>query len=129
MVFVFFGLVATCGSAYVMVETIPAGAWWCGSALGLLAVAILLANNLRDIPTDGQTGKRTLAVRIGDATTRRLYRATVIASFVVIAVGVTDEEDLGVGVLEAELRNGLFDRRHILFEIAVDEDVALRGAD
>ncbi|MEP7059506.1 MAG: 1,4-dihydroxy-2-naphthoate polyprenyltransferase [Actinomycetota bacterium] len=87
MVFVFFGLVATCGSAYVMVETIPAGAWWCGSALGLLAVAILMANNLRDIPTDGQTGKRTLAVRVGDARTRRLYRLTVVASFALIAGG------------------------------------------
>ena len=87
MVFVFFGLVATCGSAYVMVETIPAGAWWCGSALGLLAVAILLANNLRDIPTDQTVGKRTLAVRLGQARTRRLYRICVIGAFVVIAVG------------------------------------------
>ena len=51
MVFVFFGLMATCGSAYVMVETIPASAWWCGTVMGLLAVAILVANNLRDIPT------------------------------------------------------------------------------
>jgi len=87
MVFAFFGLVATCGSAYVMVQTIPAGAWWCGSALGLLAVAILLANNLRDIPTDELTGKRTLAVRLGAERTRRLYRICVIGAFAVIAVG------------------------------------------
>ena len=68
MVFVFFGLMATCGTAFVMVETVPAAAWWGGSALGFLAVAILVANNLRDIPTDSESGKRTLAVRLGDAT-------------------------------------------------------------
>jgi 1,4-dihydroxy-2-naphthoate octaprenyltransferase len=87
MVFAFFGLVATCGSAYVMVETIPAGAWWCGSALGLLAVAILVANNLRDIPTDAASGKRTVAVRLGDQRTRLFYRTCVIGAFTVIAVG------------------------------------------
>jgi 1,4-dihydroxy-2-naphthoate octaprenyltransferase len=88
MVFAFFGLMATCGTAFVMVETVPAEAWWCGAALGFLAVAILVANNLRDIPTDEAGGKRTLAVRIGDRATRRLYRATVIAAFATIAIGV-----------------------------------------
>ena len=62
MVFLFFGLMATCGSAYVMVETVPAAAWWSGVVMGLLAVAVLVANNLRDIPTDEAGGKRTLAV-------------------------------------------------------------------
>ncbi len=57
MVFAFFGLMATCGTAFVMVETVPAAAWWGGAALGFLAVAILVANNLRDIPTDEASGQ------------------------------------------------------------------------
>lgn len=88
MVFAFFGLMATCGTAFVMVETVPAAAWWSGAAIGLLAVAILVANNLRDIQTDEASGKRTLAVRIGDPATRRLYRACVVAAFATIVVGV-----------------------------------------
>jgi 1,4-dihydroxy-2-naphthoate octaprenyltransferase len=88
MVFVFFGLMATCGTAFVMIETVPAAAWWGGSALGLLAVAILVANNLRDIPTDEAAGKRTLAVRLGARRTRLLYRACVVGAFATIAAGV-----------------------------------------
>jgi 1,4-dihydroxy-2-naphthoate octaprenyltransferase len=88
MVFAFFGLMATCGTAYVMVETVPAAAWWSGSALGLLAVAILVANNLRDIPTDEASGKRTLAVRLGETRTRMLYRAGIVGAFALIAIGV-----------------------------------------
>lgn len=88
MVFLFFGLMATTGTAYVMTETIPADAWWAGAAVGFLAVAILVANNLRDIPTDEAGGKRTLAVRIGDARTRVLYRTCVGAAFATIAIGV-----------------------------------------
>jgi 1,4-dihydroxy-2-naphthoate octaprenyltransferase len=87
MVFVFFGLVATCGTSYVMVETVPAASWWCGAAVGLLAVAILEANNIRDIPTDEVGGKRTLAVRIGDRAARNLYAALVVGSFVTIVLG------------------------------------------
>ena len=88
MVFVFFGLMATAGTAFVMVETVPASAWWGGAALGFLAVAILVANNLRDIATDNASGKRTLAVRLGDRAARRLYRTTVVAAFATIALGV-----------------------------------------
>lgn len=88
MVFLFFGLMATCGTAFVMTESVPAAAWWCGGTLGFLAVAILLANNLRDIQTDAATGKRTLAVRLGDRPTRTLYRACVVAAFATIVLGV-----------------------------------------
>lgn len=88
MVFVFFGLMATCGSAFVQAERIPAAAWWSAIPMGLLSVAILLANNLRDIPTDSASGKRTLAVRIGDGATRRLYRASVGLAYAAVVAGV-----------------------------------------
>ena len=71
-----------------MVETVPAAAWWSGVVMGLLAVAILVANNLRDIPTDEAGGKRTLAVRLGDRRTRTLYRACVVGAFATIVLGV-----------------------------------------
>ncbi|MEZ5240078.1 MAG: 1,4-dihydroxy-2-naphthoate polyprenyltransferase, partial [Microthrixaceae bacterium] len=81
-VFVFFGLVATMGSAYVQTRQLPAATWLAAVAMGLLATAMLVANNLRDIPGDVRAGKRTLAVRLGDAGTRVLYVALVGASVV-----------------------------------------------
>lgn len=88
MVFAFFGLMATSGTAFVMDERVPAAAWWCGAALGFLAVAVLIANNLRDIPTDAAGGKRTLAVRLGDRRTRTAYRLCVGAAFATVVLGV-----------------------------------------
>jgi 1,4-dihydroxy-2-naphthoate octaprenyltransferase len=87
-VFIFFGLVATAGSAYVQHRQIPAAAWVGGVATGLLAVAILVVNNLRDVPTDAVAGKRTLAVRLGEARTRQLFVSLIALGLVCAAVGV-----------------------------------------
>ena len=85
-VFVFFGLVAVLGTQYVQALQID----WVGAALavatGALSSAVLVANNLRDIPTDRETGKITLAVRLGDARTRVLYQALVVLAFVLTLV-------------------------------------------
>ena len=74
-VLAFFGIVATLGTVYVQLEAVPATAWVAALAVGLPAVAILLANNLRDIDTDRDAGKRTLAVRIGAPRARQLFVA------------------------------------------------------
>jgi 1,4-dihydroxy-2-naphthoate octaprenyltransferase len=87
-VFVFFGIAACVGTAFVQGKTVAPAAWWGGAATGLLAVAILVANNLRDIATDTAAGKRTLAVRLGDRRTRLLYRACVATAFAVLMAGV-----------------------------------------
>jgi 1,4-dihydroxy-2-naphthoate octaprenyltransferase len=84
-VFVFFGLVAVLGTTYTQAGRVSAGALAAAAAIGSLACAILVANNLRDIPTDAAAGKRTLAVRLGDAGTRRLYVALDAAPFVLAA--------------------------------------------
>ncbi len=85
-VFVFFGLVATVGTTYVAVERITALAIVMGCAAGCLACALLVVNNLRDIPSDRVAGKRTLAVRIGDRRTRWLYAGLVAAAYVLVLV-------------------------------------------
>jgi len=81
-VFVFFGLVAVLGTTYTQAGRISWAAIAGAAAVGSLACAILVANNLRDIPTDAATGKRTLAVRLGAQRTRSLYVALVTAPFV-----------------------------------------------
>ena len=84
MVLVFFGFVATTGSAYVQVERVPATAWWGSLVVGLPTVAVLLANNIRDIPTDAVAGKRTLAVRIGPIAARQLFALCIAGAFVFV---------------------------------------------
>jgi 1,4-dihydroxy-2-naphthoate octaprenyltransferase len=85
-VFVFFGLVATVGTTYVSVERITGLSVVVGCAAGFIACALLVVNNLRDIPTDRAAGKHTLAVRLGGARTRWLYVALVAAAFVAVVV-------------------------------------------
>jgi 1,4-dihydroxy-2-naphthoate octaprenyltransferase len=65
LVFVFFGLVAVCGTVFVQANSIPLLAWLSAAAVGAIATAILVVNNVRDRETDVKAGKRTLAVRLG----------------------------------------------------------------
>ncbi len=80
-VFVFFGLVATIGSAYIHTETIRSIDVLGGLVVGFPVTALLIINNLRDIPGDTESGKRTVAVRLGDPNTRNLYVGAIIAGF------------------------------------------------
>ena len=102
MVFVFFGLVAVIGTTYVQVEEWSTPALYAGIGIGALACAILVVNNLRDIPTDTEAGKRTLAVRLGAPRTRLLYAGLVlVAAFCValVAVSTTGWALVGLGFL------------------------------
>lgn len=83
-VFVFFGLVATMGSQYVQDEGFTVVGFLVACAVGLWSVALLLVNNLRDIPTDTAVGKRTLAVRIGEAATRNAYVGCVLVAYLLV---------------------------------------------
>ncbi len=81
-VFLFFGLVAVLGTTYVQAETLSWTAVAGAVAIGSIACALLVANNLRDIPTDTVTGKRTLAVVLGAARSRQLYAALIALAFI-----------------------------------------------
>lgn len=85
-VFVFYGLVGVLGT--VLTQSGPPGPLAVVTAIGvgMLTSAVLVANNLRDIPTDAAVGKRTLAVRMGDRDTRRLYAALTLLPFL-LSVG------------------------------------------
>ena len=88
-VFVFFGLVATVGSTFAVSEQLPSLAWLASVPVGCLACALLVVNNLRDIPTDVVAGKKTLAVRLGDPRTRSLYMLLCVVALVfVVLAGV-----------------------------------------
>ncbi len=83
-VFVFFGVVATVGSTYVHTGEVTGLSLAASVPVGLLATALLVVNNLRDIPGDTVAGKRTLAVRLGDRRTRVLYVALVALPFLLV---------------------------------------------
>ena len=102
MVFVFFGLVAVVGTTYVQTETFEEAALYAAIGIGALACALLVVNNLRDVPTDTEAGKRTLAVRLGAERTRALYLLLVVAAtaaVVAVAATTTWWALLGLGFL------------------------------
>jgi 1,4-dihydroxy-2-naphthoate polyprenyltransferase len=103
MVLVFFGFVATVGSAYVQHESIPAATWFAALAVGLPACGILLANNIRDAETDRATGKRTIAVRVGVAPARTLYAGCLIGALVAVAATAVLEPWALIALLAAPL--------------------------
>ncbi|HEV7212119.1 MAG TPA: 1,4-dihydroxy-2-naphthoate polyprenyltransferase [Blastococcus sp.] len=88
-VFVFFGLVAVVGTTFAQTRTLPGLAFAVAVPVGLLIVAILVVNNLRDIDGDAAVGKRTLAVVLGDRATRIAFAGLFVVAFaVIVAVGV-----------------------------------------
>ncbi len=86
-VFVFFGLVATCGTAFVQQDRLQVSVLWLAVPVGLRASALLMVNNLRDIPTDTAAGKRTLAVRLGAHRSRTLLVAIVVIAVLLPTAG------------------------------------------
>jgi len=85
-VFLFFGVVAVTGSYYVQIQHLPWQAFALSVPVGLIASAILVVNNVRDIDTDRRAGKRTLAVRLGRERTRVLYAAMLAAAYLALFV-------------------------------------------
>jgi 1,4-dihydroxy-2-naphthoate octaprenyltransferase len=94
-VFVFFGLVATAGSAYVQEEALSGLALGAAVPVGLLATALLVVNNLRDIPGDTESGKRTLAVKLGDMRTRWFYVGLLVGAVVMVPLVAAIGERVG----------------------------------
>ena len=86
-VFLCFGLLATCGTTAVEVGHVTAAAWWVAVCIGLLAVAVLVANNLRDRATDAAAGRRTLVVRLGERGARAFYAGLVVAALLAPLLG------------------------------------------
>jgi len=80
-VFIFFGLAAVAGTYYVQTLTVTASVWWMAVVMGLLTVAILVVNNLRDIENDRQAGKHTLAVRFGVSGARLEYILCLLGAY------------------------------------------------
>ncbi|MBJ8347910.1 1,4-dihydroxy-2-naphthoate polyprenyltransferase [Antrihabitans sp. YC2-6] len=113
-VFVFFGLIAVTGTQFVQAERVDWVGVVCAVAVGCFSSAVLVANNLRDIPTDTDSGKLTLAVRIGDTRTRALHLTLLVVPFFASAVLVARTPWALVGLLalpfavraNAPVRNG-----------------------
>lgn len=102
-VFVFFGLVATIGTTFVVLNKVNTASVVLSVGVGAVACALLVVNNLRDIPTDREAGKRTLAVRIGDARTRVFYLALLVVAVATPLVIAADRPWLLVTLIAVPL--------------------------
>jgi 1,4-dihydroxy-2-naphthoate octaprenyltransferase len=100
-VFVFFGPVAVLGTAYTQSDGVTALALATSVGVGMLSAAVLVANNLRDIDSDGPAGKRTLAVLLGDSATRRLYASLVAIPLLISVVAGLFHWPMLLGLLAA----------------------------
>jgi len=87
-VFIFFGLVATCGTYFVQTLTVSAGVLFAAISIGLLISAILVVNNLRDLESDRVSGKRTQAVRLGERGSLREYNTLLLLAYLVLGFSV-----------------------------------------
>jgi 1,4-dihydroxy-2-naphthoate octaprenyltransferase len=108
-VFLFFGLVAVNGSYYVQVEELDALPLGLSIAIGFLATAIIVVNNVRDLETDRRAGKMTLAVRMGRANAVNLYRLLVLGAFAVLPIALVAGESsllplIGLAALPLAIR-------------------------
>ena len=83
-VFLFFGVAATAGTTFVLIGFVTAEAWFCSVAIGCIACAVLVVNNLRDIDQDAAAGKRTLSVRIGPRGSRILFGILMLVPYLVL---------------------------------------------
>ena len=112
-VFVFFGLVATVGTSFVLLGSAPTWSWVAATSIGVLASALLVVNNLRDVDTDTLAGKRTLATKLGDGGTRWFYVVLVavaalgIIVFAALTTWWTLLALLALGVLVVPVRDVL----------------------
>lgn len=125
-VFVFFGLVATAGSTYVHTTELTGTSVLAGVIVGMPVTALLVINNLRDIPGDTESGKRTLAVRLGDVRTRFVYMMLIVASFVLLLPLAA----LRIGVIAAVVAVPLAIRaaKPVLKEVRGHELIPVLGA-
>ncbi len=98
-VFLFFGLVAVNGSYYVQLERLDWLPFGLSLAVGFLATAILVVNNVRDLETDRRAGKMTLAVRLGRERTRRLYAVLIAAAFATVPITLLAADGPAWGLL------------------------------
>ncbi|MDO5729356.1 MAG: 1,4-dihydroxy-2-naphthoate polyprenyltransferase [Actinomycetaceae bacterium] len=89
-VFVFFGLMATVATTWVQIPVAPWWLWTAASGVGLLSVALLFVNNIRDIPTDEVAGKRTIPVRLGDRRARLTYQVLVAVGLALGIISLTE---------------------------------------